>query len=50
MKAQVLVLATQPFKLLLESALLEHFIGLLFVECAAHATISRVHRKDTGAI
>ena len=43
MKAQIPVLVTQPFKLLLESALLEHFIGLVFVECAAHATVCGVH-------
>ena len=41
---------TEPFNLLLVPALLEHVIGLLLVECAAHAAIGGVHREDAGAI
>ena len=50
LKTQIFVLAAQPLKLILVSTLLEHVIGLLLVEGAAHTTICRVHCEDTWAI
>ena len=47
--AQPIILICQELHVLLVPVLLEHLIGLLLVEGAAHPTVGRMHGEDARA-